>query len=142
MALSFLVAPSDYLGLDHDTFKSDLLALSFSKPSEYIKLRKAVIQSLKVEFTDSIYSVFVNMLTKGHDKNDRPIDLAEKAMADYGGFKPNIPKQIVSEIALGIAKDFDEKINELVNKYLVPIDNLTLAHKQSMKIESGLRTTA
>ena len=139
MSTTFDVDPSDYLGLQHDSYKNDLLAMSFSAPSKYIALRKAVIKTLKTQFTNEIYGIFFNLLTSGRMKDGRSRYVEIDAiMPDFG---PSVPKQVVSEIALGIARDMDEKINEIVNKYIIPIDNLELARKQTQKIEMGVRAS-
>jgi len=137
---NFKVDASDYLGLQHDEFKNDLLGLSYSKPSDYIKLRKEVIKSLKTDFTNDIYTTFYNMLVDGTNKAGVNVDRGNifQQFANTP-FAPHVPKQVVSEIALGIAKEFDAKINKIVDEYIIPVDNLTLAGKQLRSKELGER---
>jgi len=40
MPTDFELDPSDYLGIEHEAFKADMLQLALSKPSEYFQLRK------------------------------------------------------------------------------------------------------
>lgn len=141
----FKVKHSNYSGAEHDAFKADLLALSFSKPSIYIELRKQVVLSLKTQFAEQIYDTFYHMLTDGRDKDgtDAGVTNIDGIWAKYAGhgakFAPRVPNQEVTDIASGVAGIFDKKLNEIVDTYLVPMDNLKLAHAQTVTQEAGLR---
>ena len=44
MPTDFELDSSDYLGIEHEAFKADLLQLALSKPSDYFALRKEVLE--------------------------------------------------------------------------------------------------
>ena len=39
---NFKIDPSDYLGIAHEEFKTNMLQLALTKPTEYFELRKLV----------------------------------------------------------------------------------------------------
>ncbi len=46
---NFKINPADYLGSDYEAFKTDMLELAISKPSEYFKLRKVILKRIKTQ---------------------------------------------------------------------------------------------
>jgi len=47
MPTDFELDSSDYLGIEHEAFKADMLQLALSKPYEYFQLRKDVLAAVK-----------------------------------------------------------------------------------------------
>ena len=43
----FKIDPSDYLSIDYETFRDDMLELALTKPAEYFQLRKAVLKAVR-----------------------------------------------------------------------------------------------
>ena len=40
MSFNFKINPADYAGIDHESYRSDMLQLALSSPTEYTKLKK------------------------------------------------------------------------------------------------------
>lgn len=148
----FNLAPLNFMGNEHQAFKSKLLALSFSKPSAYFELQDAVRASIKDDFVQRIYDTVYNMLKEGTSAdgtiplrfqeilNGTNMAYGQRIAGPYkGGFFPKVPNQICSKVAIQLAEAMNEEIDKLVETYLIPVDNLKLASKQLRREEVGGR---
>ena len=43
---NFKLNPSDYLGINHESFKTNMLQLAITRPAQYFELRKAVLENV------------------------------------------------------------------------------------------------
>ena len=43
----FKIDPSDYLSIDYEAYRDDMLELALSQPAQYFQLRKAVLKAVK-----------------------------------------------------------------------------------------------
>ena len=66
----FYIETSDFLGFKYEQFRNELYALALSKPSDYFKLRKEVLETVKNQAIQDMYKQFYNLLSKGQDIND------------------------------------------------------------------------
>ena len=123
---NFALDTSDYLSINYSEFKDDMLALALSKPSEYFALRKTVLRNVKAKAIEAIYDQYYSLLTDGTDSEGRP--LAEGDYADQ--FKPNYPKQLVSQFALGAAKTVN-KIAEDAIELILPRNLQSIANEKT-----------
>jgi len=123
---NFALDTSDYLSINYSEFKDDMLALALSKPSEYFALRKSVLRNVKAKAIEAIYDQYYSLLTDGTDPEGTP--LAEGDYADQ--FKPNYPKQLVSQFALGAAKTVN-KIAEDAIELILPRNLQSIANEKT-----------
>ena len=134
----FKIDTGDYLGIKYESFKDEMLALALAEPSEYFKLRKAVLQTVKQQAVEDQFKIYYNLLTAGKDKAGGDIlregagvreDTARK-------FAPNYPKQLTSQFALGAAKTID-KIAEEAVEILLPKDYKSISQDRFSKMVEG-----
>jgi len=114
---NFRINPSDYLGIAHEEFKTEILQLALTKPSEYFDLRKRVLANVKKAAVQQQYYIYYRLLTNGSTLSV-PDD---GAVANDAMFTPNIPKQKVNEFALKASKTID-KIAEEAIEMILPAD--------------------
>ena len=60
MTTEFKIDPADYLGIEHEGFKQNMLELALSKPSEYFELRRIILDHVKKETVKNIYTTYYN----------------------------------------------------------------------------------
>ena len=122
---NFKIDPANYAGIDHESYRSDMLQFALAQPTEYAKLRKVVLNIVKRTAVNSQYAIYYNLLTEGlTTKDNKPSDSVlagefpeEKQLM----FKPKVPSQIVNEFALKAAKTID-KIAEEAIEMILPAD--------------------
>ena len=139
---TFNIDTGDYLGIKYESFKDEMLALALAEPSEYFKLRKAVLQQVKQQAVEDQFRIYYNLLTAGTDKDGReviPGGAGVKAET-AAKFKPNYPKQLSSQFALGAAKTID-KIAEEAVEILLPKDYKSISQDRFSKIAEGRMST-
>ena len=117
----FKLDTADYLSIEYNSFRDDMLELALSKPSEYFKLRKTVLQAVKKDAVENMYKTYYNLLSKGTDLADQPIE---------DGFVPHYPKQLVNQFTLGAAKTID-KIAEDAIELLLPRNYKDIANERT-----------
>ena len=61
----FRVTPKNILGLDHQRFKSQLLALALAEPHIYFKLRDIVYTGIVENAVESAYNLYWDVLKDG-----------------------------------------------------------------------------
>jgi hypothetical protein len=140
---TFNIDTGDYLGIKYESFKDEMLALALAEPSEYFKLRKAVLQQVKQQAVEDQFKIYYNLLTAGTDKTGAQILRSGGAgvkaeTADK--FVPNYPKQLTSQFALGAAKTID-KIAEEAVEILLPKDYKSISQDRFSKIAEGRMST-
>jgi len=118
----FKIDTSDYLSIDYNAFRDDMLELALSKPSEYFALRKQVLQAVKRDAVENIYTTYYNLLTDGLDKDGNSIVNA--------AWKPHYPKQLVNQFALGASKTID-KIAEEAVEIILPRNYKDIANERT-----------
>jgi hypothetical protein len=127
MSFNFKIDPADYAGIDHESYRSDMLQLALSSPTEYTKLRKEVLNIVKKKAVNSQYAIYYYLLTAGQEsgtgdggdsilKRSTAVQDATKDM-----FVPKVPAQIVNEFALKASKTID-KIAEEAIEMILPAD--------------------
>ena len=122
---NFKIDPANYAGIDHESYRSDMLQLALTQPTEYAKLRKAVLNIVKRTAVNSQYGIYYYLLTEGAKANGKiqgdSILAGEFPEATQLMFKPKVPAQIVNEFALKAAKTID-KIAEEAIEMILPAD--------------------
>ena len=123
---NFKIDPANYAGIDHESYRSDMLQLALAQPTEYAKLRKVVLNIVKRTAVNSQYAIYYNLLTEGLTTKDNKASVSILPEAEYSDamqlmFKPKVPAQIVNEFALKAAKTID-KIAEEAIEMILPAD--------------------
>ena len=117
----FKLDTADYLSIEYNAFRDEMLELALSKPSEYFKLRRIVLDKVKKDAVENKYTTYYNLLSAGTDAGGSKI-------AD--GFVPRYPKQLVNQFALGAAKTVD-KIAEEAIELLLPRNYKDIANERT-----------
>jgi hypothetical protein len=134
----FKIDPSDYLSIDYEAYRDDMLELALSQPAQYFQLRKAVLKAVKKQACIDQYKIYYNLLTGGL-KSDGATSIfaGGDAPAAQALFKPKYPKQLVNQFALGAAKTID-KISEDAVELVLPRDYKSIANERTSTKSKGL----
>ena len=134
----FKIDTGDYLGIKYESFKDEMLALALAEPSEYFKLRKAVLQTVKQQAVEDQFKIYYNLLTAGKDKTGGDILRGGAGVREDTALKfaPNYSKQLTSQFALGAANTLD-KIAEEAVEILLPKDYKSISQDRFSKIAEG-----
>ena len=134
---NFKIDPSDYRGIEHEEFRTNLLNLALTQPTEYNKLRMHVLRKVKKAAVDSQYAIYYYLLTEGHgvaadgkSKSANNICADTPAVAAHQElFVPRVPKHIVNEFALKASATIDKIAEEAINM-IMPDDWKTIADQR------------
>ena len=124
---NFKIDPSNYGGIDHEAYRSDMLQLALSQPTVYTQLRKDVLQAVKKEAVNSQYAIYFYLLTEGCKVAPNGKDRGVSVLTDLPSvgqaklFKPHVPYQVVNEFALKASKTID-RISEEAIEMILPKD--------------------
>ena len=55
---NFKVNPSDFRGIEHEKFRTKLLNLAITKPTEYNDLRMQVLEAVKERAVNAQYNIY------------------------------------------------------------------------------------
>lgn len=129
---NFKINPTDYLGIEHEEFKTNLLQLALTQPTDYFELRKKVLANVKKLAVKKQYEVYYCLLTNGSTP-----DIADDgAIVDDKNFKPSIPKQKVNEFALKAAKTIDHIAEEAI-EMILPMNYKKISDERTMQHTAG-----
>jgi glutamate synthase domain-containing protein 2 len=140
---NFKINPADYLGSDYEAFKTDMLELAISKPSDYFNLRKTILKRVKTQAVQDQYNIYYSLLTSGLSYNSISIGGTEVVpkganIAGVAAFEPKMPKQLVNEFALKAAKTIEAIADEAV-EMLLPMNYRKIAEgREISKTASNL----
>ena len=127
MSQNFKLDTTNYLGIEHTTFKNDLMQLALTDPAKYFELRKEVLESVKTKAISNLYDTIYSVLTEGDVSTGGSSAAGNAAAAAL--FKPKYPKQKVTEIALSAAQTMDGIIDKVI-EIVLPIDFNELAKQR------------
>jgi hypothetical protein len=121
-SFNFKIDASDYRGIEHEEFRTNLLNLALTQPTEYNKLRMIVLKKVKKAAVDAQYNIYYYLLTDGcgvggTDGKTKTNNLLFGTPSEphMTIFKPNIPKHIVNEFALKASATIDKIAEEALN---------------------------
>ena len=131
---NFKIDVCDFRGIEHEEFRTNLLNLALTKPTEYNKLRMHVLRKIKKAAVDAQYGIYYYLLTEGCSASDDGKTKGNNILADLRDgtenhkeiFKPNVPKHIVNEFAMKASATIDKIAEEAINMIL-PDDWKTIA---------------
>jgi hypothetical protein len=133
---NFKIDPSDYRGIEHEEFRTNLLNLALTKPTDYNKLRMHVLKKVKKQAVESQYSIYYYLLTEGcsvaddgKTKSNHILSGIDGLPEHQGIFVPRVPKHIVNEFALKASATIDKIAEEAINMIL-PDDWKTIADQR------------
>ena len=134
---NFKIDPSDYRGIEHEEFRTNLLNLALTKPTEYNKLRMHVLRKIKKAAVDAQYGIYYYLLTDGcttsQDGKTKSLNLLSDAEGDVKQhsymFKPSIPKNLLNEFAMKASATIDKIAEEALNMIL-PYDWKAIADQR------------
>ena len=129
---NFKIDPSDYLGIQHEEFKTNMLQLALTKPTEYFELRKRVLANVKKAAVQGQYVIYYNLLTTG----SKPTDANVGSIVGMDEFCPSIPKQKVNEFALKAAKTIDAIAEEAI-EMILPMNYKKISDERTMQHTAG-----
>ena len=140
----FRVTPKNILGLDHQRFKSQLLALALAEPHIYFKLRDIVYTGIVENAVESAYNLYWDVLKDGKTlaadgATKEQISIAcEKSGNAVGDakkfvFVPNLPESEINTFALEVAEAVKDIAERCMEK-LMPMEIKDLAVRRSKEI--------
>ena len=124
---NFKVNPSDFRGIEHEKFRTKLLNLAITKPTEYNDLRMKVLEEVKEAAVNAQYNIYYYLLTKGCKEDGATHILEGKPNKDL--FVPRIPANVVNEFAMKASATID-KISEEAIEMIMPDDWKDVADKR------------
>ena len=133
----FRVEPRNILGLEHQRFKSKLLALALAEPASYFKLRDDVYTAIVEEAVGDAYNLYWNILKDGKKKeSEAPIKITTEKL--IGGtrefiFVPNLPESEINTFALEVAEAVKDIAERCIEK-IMPTEIKDLAVRRSKEI--------
>ena len=145
---NFKINPADYLGSDYEAFKTDMLELAISRPSDYFALRKVILKRVKTQAVQDQYNIYYSLLTAGLAFNnvveggkivaEKGKNISDNTPAGESSFTPKMPKQLVNEFALKAAKTIEAIADEAV-EMLLPMNYRKIAEgREISKTASNL----
>ncbi len=103
-----------------------------------MKMRSVIIDKVKKENMEMMYTLFYNLLTTGTQNDGRTSLVAGRdSEADWVKlFVPNMKKQQVSQTALGAVKTMNALIDKVMDD-LIPKNFLNISHNVTKKNTEG-----
>ena len=140
----FKIDVSDFRGIEHEEFRTNLLNLALTRPTDYNKLRMHVLRKVKKAAVDSQYNIYYYLLTDGCSLAPDGKTKGQNVLFDADGgidgyqtiFKPNIPKHMVNEFAMKASATID-KISEEALNMILPKDWKTIADERIYSKTTG-----
>jgi hypothetical protein len=133
----FKIDVADFRGIEHEEFRTNLLNLALTKPTDYNKLRMHVLRKVKKAAVNAQYGIYYYLLTEGctpsedgKTKSNNVLFDAKDGIDTYQNiFRPCIPKNLVNEFAMKASATIDKIAEEALNMIL-PDDWKTIADQR------------
>ena len=107
-----VLSPSDHLGINFNTYTSQMYALSLKEPSNYYKMREALKTALTTELIEKTFKTIFELLRYGN--------IGEEPYT--GDNIPNYSIDKCNDFAMSVAKTFEVEISEPIMKILFAPD--------------------
>jgi hypothetical protein len=129
--MNFRIDPDNYLGLQHDKFKNDMMQIALTNPTRYYAIRNNVMQNTVRAVVREMYNTVYLLLTKGKLRDDQVEASAtnnqDGSAVEQGGlFIPNMSEKEVSDFAMSVATTVRTMLVQAIHK-LLPDDYINLA---------------
>ena len=126
----FQLNTDDVLGLQYSQFISNIRGVAIANPAEYYKLRAQLMQTVKRDAVGALYNSIFNVLTKGVDINNQPIQApGGSVVLGRGEYVPQYPSQKTNDFAIHCASILAEHLNKVVD-ILLPDEFESIASKK------------
>jgi hypothetical protein len=134
----FKVQPKNILGLEHQRFKSQLLALALAEPATYFRLRDTVYTVIVEEAVSDAYELYWNILKDGKNKAGAVLTIPTEKYINSDGAKefnfiPSLPESEINTFALEVAEAVKDIADRCVDK-IMPMEIKDLAVRRSKEI--------
>ena len=130
MTMNFKLNPENYLGLEHDKFKSNMMQIALTNPTRYFAIRNNVMQNTVSTVVKDMYENIYYLLTIGSLTSGDPAKAAinaDNTVVDGGqNFIPNMSEKEVSDFAMSCATTMRTMLVQAIHK-LLPDDYINLA---------------
>lgn len=138
--------PLNYSGFENRKYKSGLLQLAFTKPSEYYQLQENVLEKVLAAHMTGIYKTVYNALRNGMDKDGNQIvdvlNYPTYNTISPGGWNPRLPDEDCDKIAKLVTKDIEAALEKHIIDRVLPPNIFNDALKRSAtKAAAGIDTT-
>jgi hypothetical protein len=110
------IAPTRYLGLDYNKFKSNTYKKCLVNPSSYYELRQKVEEKLQTQAIGALYDTIYHALSTGTEAD------GATSLGFDDGIPPAVPLQKINEICLSACETLNEIIVNEVLELLLPLD--------------------
>ena len=128
--MNFKLNPQNYLGLEHDKFKSDMMQIALTNPTRYYAIRNNVMQNTVSTIVKDMYEKIYFLLTIGSlTENGGPSSAANGVNGPVDGgelFIPKMSEKEVSDFAMSCATTMRTMLVQAIHK-LLPDDYINLA---------------
>ena len=108
MASTFKIDPKNYLSINWSRYRSDIYALALAKPSVYSKIRQDVLDKVKNDATDKLYTTLFDVLNEGKVNG---VPLIKDGNTNY---TPNYPEQKINEYCLSACRTMESIVHEAI----------------------------
>jgi len=125
---NFHIKTSSYLGINYSNYRDFLYGQALSDPQSYFSYRRDANEYIKTEATRNLYDVIFYALTSGK-KMEGGVLTANDLSADMPPGGPNLPEQLVNQLALSAARTLDKIMTEIM-EYIAPLDYRSIANKR------------
>lgn len=105
---SLRLNPTEFLGLDFNKYKSQILKLAITSPADYYQLRSDLEENLQFNAINALYDTIFFALTKGTDKNGQPFSTVNMPC------EPHYPQQKINDLTIGACEALDKMIKEVI----------------------------
>jgi hypothetical protein len=128
-AQNYKVDPDNYMGFQHDEYKTKCYSLALSDPTKYYELRSTVFTAIKRNALKNLYKTFYDILSTGElDGADIIKNIVKVA--------PNYPNQKASKFALDACATLMPVIESVI-EILLPIEGTETAQKRMAEVALG-----
>ena len=66
---NFKIDTKNYLGMEHEAYKTKLFQLAITKPEAYFELREQVLNNVKTQAVSTQYDIYYHLLSRGTKKD-------------------------------------------------------------------------
>ena len=145
-AENFKIDPSNYLGLEYNSFRTKLYKLALTNTEKYFEIRENLIKKMELDAIGNLYDSFHNALTKGVANDGSPLFPIGSTSGMFGSSStvnvaPNFPSQKVAQLCLDASATLNELIESVIS-ILMPENFETIMTKKLADIGNAKVTLA
>ena len=122
----------NYLGVKHNTYRSNMYALALKNPSEYYKLRGEVEEYVINSALESWFSTFFWVMSKGTKPPSGMSSTGDSIVTGANAIKtfvPNLPKKDIEDFSLSASETLRQLCMDCVRRILPDNYNTIMSKK-------------